>query len=153
MSAHLKMACFLLVFSCFTVSVFSKTDPDLILGHWMSVQGNVKVLVFKQGSEYKAKILWFKDTDDRSKPMSTRTDEKNSDPKLRGRKVLGMEVLSNLRYNSKSQRWEDGQIYDPKTGRVWSSVASLSKRGLLNVKGYWQFEFIGKTMSFRRLTE
>ena len=49
--------------------------------------------------------------------MNTRTDEHNPDPKLRQRKILGiMEVLSRLRYNPKSKPWENGKIYDPKTG-------------------------------------
>lgn len=124
---------------------------DAILGQWMSVQGNIKVQVYREGSEYKAKVLWFKDTDDKSKPMNTRTDEHNPDPKLRQRKIIGMQVLSKMRYNPKSKRWEDGEIYDAKTGREWSSVAYLNKAGLLNLKGFWQFEFIGKTMTFKRV--
>jgi uncharacterized protein (DUF2147 family) len=65
---------------------------------------------------------------------------------------LGLQVLSRLRYNPKNKRWEHGKIYDPKTGRQWSSVAYLDEDGLLYVKGYWQFEFIGKTMRFRKDT-
>jgi len=82
--------------------------------------------------------------------MATRTDENNPDAKLRQRKVLGMQVLSKLRYNAKSDRWENGKIYDPKTGREWSSLAYLNE-GILNVKGFWQFEFIGKTMWLRKV--
>jgi uncharacterized protein (DUF2147 family) len=132
-------------------NAFSNTGGDAIIGEWMAVQGNVKVQVFREGNEYKAKILWFKDTDDKSKPMHTRTDEKNPNPKLRSRKVLGMETLSELTYNAKSGRWENGVIYDPKTGREWSSVVYFNKEGLLNVKGYWKFEFIGKNMTFKKV--
>ena len=139
----------------FSVCVFSKsysnTDKDAIVGQWMSVQGNVKVQVYKEGEEYKAKVLWFKDTDDKSKPMHTRTDEHNPDPKLRQRKIIGMQVLSKMRYNPKSERWEDGKIYDAKTGKEWSSVAYLNNAGLLYLKGFWQFEFIGKTMTFKKI--
>ena len=55
-------------------------------------------------------ILWFNDSDDKSKPMNIRTDEHNPDPK------------------------ENGKIYEPKTGRQWSSVAHLTDEGLLYVK-------------------
>jgi uncharacterized protein (DUF2147 family) len=127
-------------------------DPgaDAILGQWMSTRRNVKVQVYKDGNEFKGRVTWFKDSDDPGKPMATRTDENNPDPKLRQRKVLGMQVLSRLRYNTRTERWENGRIYDPKTGRTWSSVAYLDEEGVLNVKGYWQFEFIGKTMRFRK---
>lgn len=138
-------------FFSFIVFGYSSTAADAIIGQWMSVQGNVKVQVYREGEEYKAKILWFKDTDDKSKPMHTRTDEHNPDPKLRQRKIIGMQVLSEMRYNPKTKRWENGKIYDAKTGREWSSVAYFNKAGLLNLKGYWQFEFIGKTMTFKRV--
>jgi uncharacterized protein (DUF2147 family) len=144
---------FLHVFSIFfALCAYSNTGEDAILGQWMSVQGNVKVQVYREGEEYKAKVVWFKDTDDKSKPMATRTDENNPDPRLRSRKIIGMQVLSALRYNPKSKRWEDGKIYDAKSGREWSSVAYFNKAGMLNVKGYWQFEFIGKTMTFKKVS-
>src|SRR5688572_4786071 len=114
---------FLIGFFVYLPSGFSNTHPDDIIGQWMSVQDNVKVQVYRDGNEYKAKVLWFKDTDDKSKPMNTRTDERNPDPKLRNRKIIGMQVLSKMRFNSKSGRWEDGLIYDAKTGKEWSSVA------------------------------
>ena len=141
----------LVIFSlCCFAAPDTNSDADAILGQWMAIQGNVKVQVYRDGDEYKAKVLWFKDTDDKSKPMHTRTDEHNPDPKLRHRKILGMQVLSKLRYNPKSRRWEDGLIYDAKTGKEWSSVAYFGKNSLLNVKGFWKFEFIGKTMTFKR---
>ena len=148
----IKRIVFLAFILCFLSGmVHADSGADAILGHWISTRNNVKVQVYKEGSEFKARVTWFKDTDDKSKPMETRKDENNPDPKLRQRKVLGMQVLSQLRYNTKSKRWENGKIYDAKTGRTWSSVAYLSDDGLLNVKGYWQFEFIGKTMRFRKI--
>ncbi|MEJ7694008.1 DUF2147 domain-containing protein [Daejeonella sp.] len=131
---------------------FANPGSDAILGQWMSTRRNVKVQVYKEGAEFKGRVTWFKDNDDPSKPMATRLDENNPDPKLRKRKVLGMQVLSRLEYNAKTSRWENGRIYDPKTGRQWSSVAYLDTEGVLNVKGYWQFEFIGKTMRFRKVS-
>ncbi len=138
---------------CLLVSTaFAEPGPDAIIGQWMSTRRNVKVQVYKEGVEFKGRVTWFKDSDDPSKPMATRLDENNPDPKLRKRKVLGMPVLSRLEYNAKTGRWENGKIYDPKTGRQWSSVAYLDSEGVLNVKGYWQFEFIGKTMRFRKVS-
>ncbi|MBC8051611.1 MAG: DUF2147 domain-containing protein [Sphingobacteriaceae bacterium] len=147
---RIKLFLFLVSLFVFTAKGYSVTQSDAIIGNWMSVRGNVKVRVYREGEEYKAKVLWFKDTDDKTKPMNTRTDENNPDPKLRQRKLIGLQVLSELKYNPKSKRWEGGKIYDAKTGKTWSSVAYFGKSGLLNVKGFWQFEFIGKTMVFNR---
>jgi len=144
---------FLTVFCfCFLLSTaFADSGANDILGQWMSVGRNVKVQVYKEGDEFKARVTWFNDSDDKSQPMNTRTDEHNPDLKLRQRKILGMQVLSRLRYSPKNKRWENGRIYDPKTGKQWSSVVYLTEEGLLSVKGFWQFEFIGKTMKFNKV--
>ncbi|MEO8819290.1 MAG: DUF2147 domain-containing protein, partial [Ginsengibacter sp.] len=99
---------------------------------------------------FRAKIIWFK-VDDKTRPMNTRLDVKNPDPKLRSRKWLGMEVVRNLKYNSEDNEWEGGVIYDAKHGREWDSVAWINDDGLLKVKGYWVFRWISETLTFKRV--
>lgn len=137
---------------CFysTGNCFSVAYSDQILGKWMSTNETLKVEVFKTGSEYKAKVIWFDDSDDRSKPMESRTDEHNPNKALRNRKLIGLEVVNNLKFNPHTKQWHHGLIYDANTGKEWSSTVSLQKNGLLKVKGYWRFEFIGRSMTFKR---
>lgn len=142
---------FAIIWTAISASSLAQNNPDAILGKWITVpKKNLIVEVYKEGPEYKAKIVWFDDTDDLSKPMHKRQDEKNPDPALRRRKVLGMQVLKDLVYNAESNRWESGKIYDAKSGRVWSSSAWLTKEGLLRVRGFWHFEFIGQSLNFKR---
>lgn len=141
----------LTVFFFTTAYCFANDHQDRILGTWLSTTGGLKVEVFKTGNEYKAKVLWFDDSDDSSKPMETRTDEQNPDQTLRKRKIIGLEVLNKLTYNPHTKQWHHGIIYDANSGREWSSSVSLLKNDLLKVKGYWKFEFIGKSMMFRRI--
>ncbi|MEX8546361.1 MAG: DUF2147 domain-containing protein [Mucilaginibacter sp.] len=124
---------------------------DRILGKWMSEEKNVMVQVYKNGDKYAAKLIWFDDSDDKSKPMNSRIDYKNPNSALRNRKLLGMEVVDNLAYNPQTNSWENGMIYDAKNGRTWSSAASITNEGVLKVTGYWHFKFIGKTMTFKRV--
>ena len=129
--------------------VQARNNPDAIVGKWLALpKKNLMVEVFREGKEYKARVAWFNDRDDPSKPMKLRTDEKNPDPALRSRKLLGLEVLNNMKYNSATNRWESGNIYDAKSGRTWSSSAKLTKDGTLHVRGFWHFEFIGKNLNF-----
>lgn len=128
-----------------------KMMENQIVGKWMSTQGNITVQIFKDHDEFKAKVVWFDDSDDRTKPMNTRTDTQNPDPGLRSRKIIGMEVLRNLKFNANTNRWEGGIIYDAKSGKEWSSSGFLTQDGMLQVKGFWHFEFIGRTMTFRRI--
>ncbi|RYY25977.1 MAG: DUF2147 domain-containing protein [Sphingobacteriaceae bacterium] len=123
---------------------------DKILGKWMSVEKNVMVNVYKNGGKYAAKLIWFDDSDDKLRPMNTRVDYKNPDKSLQNRKLIGMEVVDNLSYNPKTSSWENGEIYDAKNGRTWSSAATITSEDLLKVTGYWHFKFLGKSMVFKR---
>ncbi len=141
----------LFLISAISFSTYSQGNPDAILGNWMNTEGNLKVEVYKQNNEFKAKIIWFDDTDDKSKPMNERMDEKNPDQALRSRKWIGMDVLRDLRYYPNDDEWEDGKIYDGKTGKEYSSVVWMTKEKLLKVKGYWLFKFLSETETFKRI--
>ena len=121
-----------------------------ILGTWISVKKNVIMDVYKVSDQFRAKILWFDDTDDLSRPRKTRKDINNPNKSLRNRLILGMDVLEGLNYNAEKHRWEDGKIYDPRSGRHWSSVVYFNDENQMEVKGYWKFEFLCQTMAFVR---
>jgi uncharacterized protein (DUF2147 family) len=147
----------LTIFLLFNLSLFNPSFPhssndEKIVGKWISTEKNVIVKVYKEGDEFKAKVVWFNDADDLSRPMKTRCDIHNPDKELRSKRILGMDVLENLKYNPETNRWEDGVIYDANSGRHWSSVVYFNNDGLLEVKGYWKFEFICKTILFRRVS-
>ena len=131
-------------------SLFSQAqnNEDAILGKWITDAGNCIVQVYKQGNEFKAKVLWF-DVKNK-KPMEQWYDEKNPDKALRSRKLVGMEVLNGLQFNAKNNEWVDGQIYDATTGKKWDSVVWIDKNNSLKVKGYWLFRWISETKTFKR---
>lgn len=136
--------------SFISLSSVAQTNRDAILGKWMSVEGNLEVEVYKENNDFKAKLIWFDDSDDKSKPMNVRTDEKNPDKALRSRKLIGIDVLRNLKYYPHDDEWDDGKIYDSSSGKEWSSEIWITKKGLLKVKGYWLFKFISQTETFKR---
>ncbi|WP_316840414.1 DUF2147 domain-containing protein [Pedobacter gandavensis] len=126
----------------------SSPHGDRILGKWMTEKKNLIVEVFKHDHQYKARIVWFDDTDDLSRPAEMRRDDQNPDPALRKRKILGLEILKLLAFNKKTNSWEDGVIYDALTGKEWSSYAFITNKGLLRVKGYWHFKIFSKSVDF-----
>jgi uncharacterized protein (DUF2147 family) len=117
----------------------------------MSADNNVEVEVFKTGNEYKAKVVWFDDSDDKSQPMGVRCDIKNPRETLRTRKIIGMEVMHGLVYNADDDEWQEGRIYDSSSGKDWNAKAWINKEGILKVRGYWHFSLFGQTMSFKRV--
>jgi uncharacterized protein (DUF2147 family) len=140
-----------ILFTSFGFSQSAHTAPngDRICGKWMAAEGNLMVQVYKDKDEFRAKIVWFKD--DPSKPMEEWSDKHNPDPALRSRKILGLNVVNGLKYNNRSDTWEDGTIYDAQHGKQWDAVGYIDKDGLLKVKGYWHFKIFGKTMVFKRV--
>lgn len=123
-------------------------NPDQICGKWMSAEKNLIVEVYKKGDEFHGRIVWFKD--DPSLPMEEWKDSHNPNPALRGRKVLGMDVLHGLKYDKDDNSWEDGIVYDAKHGKDWNASAYIDEHGLLRVRGYWHFKIFGRTMTFKR---
>ncbi|OAQ42283.1 hypothetical protein A5893_04000 [Pedobacter psychrophilus] len=141
----------ILFISILPINIFSDNlTENAIIGKWMSTEKNVKVEVYKLNDEFRAKVIWFDDTDDPDRPMHTRKDLHNPVKELRNNRILGMSVLKNLKFNAKSNRWEDGIIYDANSGRHFSSVVYFNDEGLLEVKGFWKFEFLCQTIEFTK---
>ena len=136
---------FFLINSLHTIA---QNNPDAILGKWITTTKNCMVEVYKQNGEFKAKIIWFKEG---KKPINDWVDEKNPDPALRNRKLLGMEVLHGLHYDPTGKEWVDGVIYDATSGKEWDSVVWLTNDNFLKVKGYWVFKFLSETKTFQRI--
>lgn len=139
----------LLIISTVPSSGQSLKPSELICGKWENTQKSLIIQVYVDHGEFKAKILWYKDTE--GKPLDYWTDRRNPDPKLRSRKILGMQILRNLKYRPKTNSWEDGIVYDSKHGKEWNSSAYIDKDGDMKVRGYWHVKFIGKTMTFFRV--
>lgn len=135
----------------FSTPGMAQNQANTIMGKWMSSENNLEVEVFKQGNEFKGRLLWFDDSDDKTKPVNVRLDEKNHDKALRIRKLIGIEVLHNLQYNPGDDEWQDGIIYDGSSGKEWDAKAWINTDGLLKVRGYWHFSIFGQTMSFKRV--
>lgn len=130
-------------------SISAQNKPDAIVGKWITEKGNCIVEVYKDKNQYKGKVLWF-DVKNK-KPMDQWTDEKNPNAALRSRKLVGLEILDNLKYDPSSNEWVDGQIYDATTGKKWDSVVWLTNNKQLKVKGYWVFKFLSQTRTFKRV--
>lgn len=127
----------------------NSTYADKIIGTWLSADKDLKVEIFNRNGHYFGKVVWFACLQT-TPNMDDFKDTENPDPKLRTRKWLGMEVVENLTYNKESS-WENGTIYDPNSGRKYSSVVRLKDNNTLVVRGYWGIELFGKSLDFKRV--
>ncbi len=130
----------------------AQDKKDAIIGKWMNEDKDLIVDVYKENNDFKAKVIWFHDDRDTITPLDQRMDVKNPDKALRNRKLLGMEVLSDLVYDPEENKWVKGKIYDSTSGRTWDASVWLSDPQTLEVRGYCIFKFIGRTMKFTKVS-
>lgn len=142
----------ILVGFCFLLVVGKAQEmQNAIVGKWMYEEKNLIVDVYKQDTDFKARIAWFHDDADTLTPIEQRQDMKNPDKDLRSRKIVGMDVLSGLAYDPKQNKWVKGKIYDCSSGKTWDATVWLKDPQTLEVRGYYIFKFIGKTMKFTKI--
>jgi uncharacterized protein (DUF2147 family) len=66
-------------------------------------------------------------------PARPTTDRNNPDPRLRGRPINGLPILSG--FGRSGNLWKGGLAYDPKSGRSYRSTLALNPDGSLKVTG------------------
>lgn len=122
-------------------------DPDAIIGLWKNGEGTGIVQIYKSGDKYFGKIVWLKVANDEK--GNPRTDVNNPDASKRNVPLKGMTNLRGFKYAG-GNAWEDGNIYDPKTGNDYSCEMTLVNENTLEVRGYIGVSLFGKTDVWKR---
>lgn len=134
-----------LFFTAITSSAFSQ-NKDAVLGEWVNATGEAHIDIYKVNSKYFGKIVWLKNP--KNEAGGTKTDVKNPNEALRSKPLLGLEILKNFVFDG--EKWTDGNIYDPKSGKTYSCNITLKRDGNLNIRGYIGFSFIGRSEVWKR---
>jgi uncharacterized protein (DUF2147 family) len=79
-----------------------------------------------------------------------KTDIHNPDPTKRERPILGLMFMSGFARKS-NVRWEDGTIYDPKTGNTYSGSLELAGPETIKVRGFMGISLLGRTDIWTRV--
>ncbi|MFD1771274.1 DUF2147 domain-containing protein [Sphingobacterium suaedae] len=134
---NLMITCCALLVSVFTFA--QSTDP--VIGKWQNPSGEGKIEIYKKGDKYFGKLYWIKD--------ANKKDEKNPEATLRGRKIQGLEILTN--FVKDGQTYTGGQIYDPKSGKTYSCKMTMKGRDKLDIRGYMGVSLLGRTETWKRI--
>jgi uncharacterized protein (DUF2147 family) len=62
---------------------------------------------------------------------------------------MGMVLMKDFEYDAKNV-WDDGEIYDPKSGKTYSCKMTLIDPDRLEVRGYIGISLIGRTDNWTR---
>lgn len=135
---------FIFLFSGLTV-LAQKADD--VIGKWMNKDKEAHIQIFKKDGKYFGKLVWLKNpNDEQGKPKK---DVKNPSESLRNQSLYGLEILKGFVFKDRS--WQDGTIYDPKSGKTYSCKMTLDGNNKLNVRGYVGVSLIGRTDVWTRV--
>ena len=134
---------FTLALLCFTL--FTAAQNKKIIGIWSNQEKTSRIEVFEENSKIFGKIVWLENNKNKD-GTSPRTDYNNTKIELQKNKLIGTRILKNLQWDTEDKRWSRGEIYDPKTGKIYSCYAVLQNDGKLFIKGFvLGMSFIGKS--------
>lgn len=119
-----------------------------VFGLWYDDTGDGAVELKPCGSKLCGYIVWLKD------PISTRTgkpkvDFYNPDESKRSRPICGLQILGGLE-RQEDGNWDNGWVYDPKTGKSYDAAITLESRSKLAMTGYKGVKFLSKTFTWNR---
>lgn len=119
------------------------------LGIWADGDKKATIEIYKCGDKLCGKIVSLTIPNDPAtgKP---KLDTKNPDPKLRSLPRLGLLLMQGFSYED-DNKWDNGKIYDPESGKTYSCYLKLESANKMEVKGYIGFSLIGKSQTWTRV--
>ena len=127
------------------IGIPSHADP---VGTWLTDSGKSWVTIETCEAGLCGTIVWLKN------PLNAAgtdlLDSNNVDESLRGRTVVGIEVVSGFK-EVRTGRWTGGKIYNPEDGRTYDSRLVERDENTLTVKGC--VLFICKSQTWTRVEQ
>lgn len=130
-----------LIGSAFSPSIAD--NPDAVVGVWKTGDGNAIVRIYKNGEKYQGKIVWLKEPND-PETGKPKLDKNNPTETLKNRPILGLVNTWGFKFIEKDL-WDEGNIYDPKSGNTYSCTIKMTNANTLEVRGYIGVSLIGRT--------
>ena len=132
----MKKMIFVLLTMFFATSLFAQHEA--ITGLWKSIDdetGQPKSIVkiyIEEGKLYGDIVKLFRKEGEDPDPICDKCDE--DDPRY-NQKILGMQIITDMEFQDGDDEWEDGEIMDPKKGKVYDCKLWVED-GKLQVRGY-----------------
>lgn len=142
MKKNLLLLAMLMLFSAYS---WAQTMSPV--GVWTNEEGKARFEIYQCGAKLCGKITTLKEPLRNGKP---KVDENNPDKKLRTRPLLGMQFMKGFEYDG-DNKWDDGTIYDPESGKTYSCYMKMTGKDKMEVKGYIGISLIGRTQNWTRV--
>ena len=126
---------------------FAQTNHNSPIGTWTNEEKEARFEIYQCGSELCGKIVWLHEPLREGKP---KLDRSNPDKTLQNRPILGLVFMQGFTPDS-DNKWDDGTIYDPKSGKTYSCYMKVIGKDKMEVKGYIGISLIGRTQTWTRV--
>jgi uncharacterized protein (DUF2147 family) len=120
------------------------------VGRWYAEGGAAQVEIRPCGPALCGTVVWLRSPfDEHGCPLR---DRSNPDPALRGRPLVGLEIVRGLvPAEAAANAWTDGTVYDPTSGRTYRAAAVLDGDDRLLMRGYLGIPLLGRTTTWLRV--
>jgi uncharacterized protein (DUF2147 family) len=134
---------------CFLFGNAQKNQDD-ITGIWLTGgKEPAKIQIYKAtDNKFYGKIIWLKNPVE--KDGTPRVDANNPDKTKRKNPVNGLQILKGFKFDGDDE-WKGGDIYDPESGKTYSSYITLKDKNTLKVRGYVGISLFGRTEIWTRV--
>jgi uncharacterized protein (DUF2147 family) len=136
----------------------ASAQESSVMGTWLTASGAAQVRIAPCQNPASGPICGSivgltnpKGPDGKAVPPEAATDYRNTDPALRGRKILGMPLIWGFKKTADPNTFEDGQIYNGENGKIYNANISLQPDGKLRLRGYVGSPMFGETQLWTRV--
>ncbi len=149
-------SCLLLLCIALALPAVTWSASPTPVGFWLIQDGSAVVRIEESGGRLSGRTLWMQEPnypagDTQGRAGKPKVDEFNSDPANRARKRLGMQVVWGFSPPNDKGVCEDGQVYDPRSGKTYSGTITMVGSDRLELRGYVLVSMIGKTTTWTRV--
>ena len=123
----------------------ANADKDDIGGTWLTGDGDgwVDIILTEDGL---SGVIAGTPND---RPDRSRFDDKNLDPELRSRELLGLELFAGFHFDA-DDRWVGGTIYDANSGKTYRCIITVINENKIKVRGHVGVPLLGRTEIWTR---
>lgn len=131
---------------------------NAIVGRWLIASRDAVIDIHPAGDnsgEYHGSIAWLLDKTYKPEDGAHRAglpllDDRNPDPALRSRPLIGLPMLTGLKFDGRDH-WLDGRVYSSNDGRTYTVQVSLADTEHLKLRGYFGIPLLGLTSVWTRV--
>ncbi|OFX10577.1 MAG: hypothetical protein A2516_09065 [Alphaproteobacteria bacterium RIFOXYD12_FULL_60_8] len=144
--------CRRLIGATFLVALFAVgaawAKPASPVGIWLHPNQRIHVEIVPCENRLCGQIVWFRwPNDAEGLPL---VDLKNPNPALRGRPLMGLQVLDGL-LRAEDGTWGNGRIYNPDDGAEYQANMSIGDDDAVRVRVFRLMPIFGETLIWTRV--